>query len=273
MLQLSLQNWDDAYANAPHIVGGDAYPAAWAAAAAAWRESGRYAMKLALPYGPSERQRFDLFLPAGAPNGLVIFIHGGYWLRFDNSCWSHLAEGPLRRGYAVAMPSYRLCPHVRIREIVGDVSAAVSSAAALVAGPIHLTGHSAGGHLASRMLTTTSPLAPALLARIDRAVTISGVHDLRPLMRTKMNTELNFDAEEARMESPALLEPIDGARLIAWVGGAERAEFRRQNALIANAWTGLGAATLCWEAPDKHHYSVIDELADPELGLVGALLD
>lgn len=273
MLQHSLHNWDDAYANAPHIVGGDAFPKAWADAAAAFRASGRHAMKLATPYGPAERQRFDLFLPEGAPRGLVVFIHGGYWLRFDSSYWSHLAQGPLRRGYGVAMPSYRLCPDVRIRDIVGDIGAAITSAASLVSGPIHLTGHSAGGHLASRMLATTAPLTPDVRARIDRAVSISGVHDLRPLLRTRMNADLRLDAEEARAESPALLEPVPGARLACWVGGAERAEFRRQNALLANVWTGLGAGTFCWEAPDKHHYTVIDELADADSGLVGALLD
>ena len=69
MLQHSLHNWDDAYANAPHIVGGEAFPKAWAEAAGAFRQSGPYSTKLATPYGPSERQRFDLFLPEGRRRG------------------------------------------------------------------------------------------------------------------------------------------------------------------------------------------------------------
>ena len=70
-----------------------------------------------------------------------------------------------------------------------------------------------------------------------------------------------------------LLEPVPGTKLVCWVGGAERAEFRRQNALLANVWTGLGAATAAYEATDKHHFSVVDDLEDPGSGLVSALLD
>jgi arylformamidase len=35
------------------------------------------------------------------------------------------------------------------------------------------------------------------------------------------------------------------------VGGAERSEFLRQNALLANIWTGLGAETSSAEEPDR----------------------
>ncbi|MDU6244002.1 MAG: alpha/beta hydrolase, partial [Bradyrhizobium sp.] len=109
-------------------------------------------------------------------------------------------------------------------------------------------------------------------ARITSVVSISGLHDLRPLQRTAMNETLRIDDATALRESPALLAPIEGARVTAWVGGAERNEFRRQAQLLANIWTGLGASTAYVEAPDRHHFDVIDELAEPESGLVGALV-
>ncbi len=73
-------------------------------------------------------------------------------------------------------------------------------------------------------------------------------------------------------ESPALLEPMPGARLTCWVGGAERSEFIRQNALLANVWTGLGASTATVVEPDRHHFSIVDGLADPDHPLTQALL-
>jgi arylformamidase len=103
-------------------------------------------------------------------------------------------------------------------------------------------------------------------------VSISGLHDLRPLLRTAMNDTLRIDERVAREESPALLSPVEGARVIAWVGGAERAEFRRQAQLLANIWTGLGAATSYVEMPDRHHFDVIDDLGDPASALINALL-
>ena len=141
-----------------------------------------------------------------------------------------------------------------------------------IAGPVALTGHSAGGHLVTRMICTSSPLGEAQRRRIAKVVSISGLHDLRPLLRTAMNDTLRMDDRMAREESPALLSPIDGARVVAWVGGAERNEFRRQAQLLANIWLGLGAATGYVEIPDRHHFDVIDDLADPQSALVDALL-
>ncbi|MBM3648677.1 MAG: alpha/beta hydrolase, partial [Alphaproteobacteria bacterium] len=107
-----LVDWDDAYANVTHIPGAERFPPAWSAAATAFRErlgaSGR--ARLDLGYGAAPRQRLDLFLPATEPIGLIVFVHGGYWRAFDRSSWSHLAAGATERGWAVAMPSYTLCP-------------------------------------------------------------------------------------------------------------------------------------------------------------------
>jgi hypothetical protein len=274
MLYRSIPDWDDAYANGANIAGGDRWPQAWVEPAKAFREKraadGR--ARLDLAYGERPRNRLDLFLPDGAPKGLVVFVHGGFWLRLDKSYWSHLAAGPLAHGHAVAMPSYTLCPEIRVAGITREVSAAIAAAAAMVDGPVRLAGHSAGGHLVTRMISATSPLPPELRARIVSTVSISGVHDLRPLMRTQMNAGLNIDKDEARAESPVLLEPMDGARLACWAGAAERAEFVRQNALLANIWTGLGAATMTVEEPDRHHFNVIDGLSDPEHALTRTLL-
>lgn len=274
MLSRKIINWDDAYANSDNIAGGGRWPDAWVAPANDFRDrlSGVGRAKLGISYGAKPRNQLDLFMPAATPRGLVVFVHGGYWMALDNSYWSHLACGAVEHGYAVAMPSYTLCPDVRIRDIVGEVGAAIGKAAELVDGSIMLTGHSAGGHLVSRMVSQTTPLSPVVRARVRNVVSISGVHDLRPLMNTGMRETLRIDEAEALAESPALLRPMDGARITCWVGGSERAEFLRQNALLANIWTGLGATTSAVVEPDRHHFNVIDGLADPEHPLTRTLL-
>ncbi|MGG6892949.1 MULTISPECIES: alpha/beta hydrolase [Rhizobium] len=274
MSYFKLTDWDSAYTNSAYIVDGDQWPEAWIEPARSFRDSMAAAgrAKLDLAYGPGERNRFDLFLPEGEPKGLVVFVHGGYWLQLDKSYWSHLAAGSVTAGYAVAIPSYTLCPQNRIGGIGKEIAAAITAAAEMVGGPIILTGHSAGGQLVARMMTTTSPLGEMILGRIRHVLAISGVHDLRPIMKRKMNKELRIDDAEARAESPALLEPVDAIRLTCWVGGAERAEFIRQNALLANIWTGLGAATEAVVEPDKHHFSVLDGLMDTGHPLMRTLL-
>jgi arylformamidase len=266
MLVHEIKDWDGAYANAVNIAGGSDYPARWNAAAERFRtamaDAGR--AELDLRYGQAQRNRFDLFRPGTEPAGLLVFVHGGYWMSFDKSAWSHLAAGALAHGFAVALPSYTLCPENRISGITREIGQAIAHCAGLVEGPILLAGHSAGGHLVSRMICRDSPLPEEVRRRIRHVLSISGVHDLRPLMRTGMNATLRLDAAEARSESPALLEPVEGSRLTCWVGAAERSEFLRQNALLANVWKGLGALTACVEEPDRHHFNVIDGLADPD---------
>ena len=261
-----IADWDDAYANASHIPGGQDYPERWSMDAEAFRATmmaaGRAHVDLA--YGPDMRHRLDLFHPRSHVRGLVVFLHGGFWMRFDKSFWSHLAAGPLALGWCVAMPSYRLCPQQDIAAITADAGRAITMLAGQIGGPVVLAGHSAGGHLVTRMVCRDTPLSAQARARIRNVVSISGVHDLRPLIRTAMNQTLRLNLKQARAESPALLEPDPDCRLVCWVGSAERPEFLRQNALLANVWRGLGAATTCIEEPSRHHFDVIEGLKDPD---------
>lgn len=269
-----IADWDDAYSNGAHIPGGDAYPARWAEQAAAFRAelaaAGR--AELDLSYGAGERERYDLFRPEGTAKGTVVFVHGGYWMAFEKGRWSHLAAGPLARGWAVAMPSYTLCPDNRIAGITRQMAQAVEVVARAEAGPLRLTGHSAGGHLVSRLVCTDAPLPEEVRARVEHVVSISGLHDLRPLLNNRMNATLRLDEAEAVAESPALLRPQPGIGITCWVGADERPEFVRQTELLANVWLGLGAATGLRLAEGRHHFDVIDDLADPDSELVETLL-
>lgn len=269
-----IADWDDAYVNAAHIPDGEGYPARWTEEAAAFR-AGLSAdrRREGLPYGRGERERVDLFLPDGAARGLVVFVHGGYWRAFDRDVWSHLAAGPLARGWIVAIPGYPLAPEVRIADITRSIADAITQLAAAIPGPIVLTGHSAGGHLVMRQICADSRLPERAAARIARVVPISGLFDLRPLLRLGMNVDLRLDEAEAAAESPALLAPRQGAGAHVWVGGDERPEFVRQSALIANIWTGLRADMSLTVETGRHHFDVIAGLSDPESALVAALID
>lgn len=269
MTCLSGIDWEDAFVNASHIPGGASYPERWAVRAAAFRESARGQIDLA--YGDRPRERFDLFMPETAPRGLAVFIHGGYWIRFDKSIWSDLSAGPLARGWAVALPGYTLAPELRIGAITRQIARAIGAAAELVPGPIRLAGHSAGGHLATRMICRDTPLARELAGRVERVVSISGVHDLRPLRLHSMNEKLQLDDEEAARESPALHAPLAGVGVTAWVGARERPEFLRQSALLAEAWNGKGLSAQLVAEPSRHHFDVIDGLKTPEHPLTEAL--
>ncbi|WP_108483006.1 alpha/beta hydrolase [Oceaniglobus ichthyenteri] len=261
-----VSDWDRAYSNASHIHRSDQWPQAWVGPAQALRDdlTAKGRAELDQPYGPGPRQRYDLFMPEGEPRGLFVFVHGGYWHSLDRSYWSHLAAGPVAHGYVVAVPGYTLCPEVRIRDIGVEIAAAVDAAAGRIAGPVVLAGHSAGGHLVARIAAQGSALSGATRARLSAVIPISGLSDLRPFLRLRMNDTLRLDTEETLSESPALLAPPEGLRVFCWVGGSERAEFLRQNRLLADIWTGLGAKVAIWEEPDRHHFDICDGLIDPD---------
>ena len=261
MTQAPIADWDDAYANTAHVPGSAALPDRWAARAEAFRRDWPAIETVA--YGDHDRERLDLVRPDGPPHGLTVFVHGGYWMATDRSAWTHLAAGAAARGWAVALPSYPLAPDARIAAITRAVARAVAAAAGRVPGPIRLAGHSAGGHLAARMACADAPLPASVAGRIERILSISGLHDLRPLMWTDMNDTLALDEDEAHAESPALLRPRLPARATAWVGGGERPEFLRQAHLLANVWTGLGARVAAQVDGGHDHFSVLDGLRLP----------
>ena len=253
------------YAIGAFIPGSDALPARWNAEALALRRGLGDRARSALPYGDAPRQVFDLMLPKVRPAGLLVFIHGGYWLNFAPPNWSHLAAGALARDWAVAFPGYSLAPAVRIHTITQEVDAAIAAAAQTIAGPIVITGNSAGGHLCARM--GCADRTAEWTQRLERIVPISPVADLTPLMQTAMNTDLKIDAAEAATESPARLPKRRDLDCTVWVGGQERPSFLWQARTLSENWD-------CpWHVePGRHHFDVIDDLTDPESQLVKTLL-
>lgn len=253
-------DFDDAYANAAYIPDGDRYPVRWAALARRFRDQARG--ELDVPYGESPRQRFDLFYPQGAVRGVVVFVHGGYWRQSDKSYWSHLAQGCVAQGWVVAMPSYDLCPQVRIAEIGQQIAQAIGVIAMRVSGPIRLAGHSAGGQLVALVAVRDDPW----VAGIVKVVPISPIGNLAPLMHTDMNRDLRIDSEEVVAESPIHLPRPDISASI-WVGGAERPAFLTQAAALADVW-GCEVCT----AEKQHHFNVIEGLTQARSDLVSVLL-
>ena len=119
-----LTDFDTAYNNSAAVPGAADLIAALPERARAFRD--RTAPETVV-YGAHPRMKLDLFRPQGTPRGLLLFFHGGYWRMLDRSDWSHLAEGPLVRGWAVALAGYPLCPEVRITDITRCARAASSS--------------------------------------------------------------------------------------------------------------------------------------------------
>ena len=223
---------------------------------------------LAVPYGPGERQVMDLF-DAGPDAPVAVFIHGGYWQALDKSWFSWIAPAVLQHGVSLAVPSYDLCPNVRLGRIVSQMRDAVELIRTRTGKRPLVFGHSAGGHLSACMLSE---------GRARAAVAISGLFDLEPLIPTSLNVALGLDAREAAALSPVHWPVPNGSTpggtvLDCVVGAAETAEFVRQSRDMADFWGGKGVETRFEALPGLNHFTVLDPLADPHSALVQRIVE
>jgi arylformamidase len=115
---------DDAYNNTAAVADSAEWIARWTDASAQVRRNA--AARLDIAYGMRARARLD-YLPCQANRApLFVFIHGGYWQRNDKDMFTCMAEGPLARGFDVALPGYTLGPEARLRDIVGEIIQALT---------------------------------------------------------------------------------------------------------------------------------------------------
>ncbi len=114
-----------------------------------------------IPYVPDghERQKLDLYLPAGGINRpLIVWVHGGGWEGGNKDGCPAL--GMLNKGFAVASIGYRLSQHAIFPAQIEDCKSAVRWLRAHAAengidpSRIGAWGASAGGHLVALLGTT-----------------------------------------------------------------------------------------------------------------------
>lgn len=242
----------------------------WAAASKLARANSPLA-RLDLPYGTSAAEVLDVF-PAGRDGApVLIFIHGGYWRSLDKSEHSFIAPSFNADGAMVVVPNYALCPAVGIEQITLQMAAVVmwvlEHAAEYGGDParIALAGHSAGGHLATMLLSCRwRELAEGLPAQpLAGALSISGLYDLEPLRHTpSLQRSLQLTPASVARLSPAFFPRPKGTHLYATAGQDESEEFHRHIRLIRDVW-GPTAVPVCETVPGCNHFTVLHNLADP----------
>jgi len=222
--------------------------------------------QLDVAYGPDPRHRIDLFPAGPRALGTLVFIHGGYWRSLDKDMFSWIAAAWNAAGVSVALPRYRLCPAVRIEDIVEDAIAAANWLFAhgarhgMDTGHVVLSGHSAGGHLAAAIMAAPREKLAFDPARIVGAVPVSGVFDFEPLRLFAFNSDFRLDAPAVARLDLAHRRPTIGAPMIVAAGANESSEFRRQSQLLAEAWKPQVEALLL--LPGLDHFSVVDAFAE-----------
>lgn len=222
-----------------------------------------------LRYGDAPRQRMDFFPCGRKGRPTLLFIHGGYWQMSDKENYGCIAAGPIAHGVNVAMVEYTLAPAIRMDAIVTEIKQALAwlrgRLGALDAGAdaIYVAGHSAGGHLTAMVIAEPG---------VAGGLPISGLFDLQPIRLSYLNDKVGLDEAEADRNSPMAHLPRSAPPQIIAVGGAELPELQRQSADYFAAWTARGLKAQHLVLTDQDHFSILEELADPQGKLTAALL-
>jgi acetyl esterase/lipase len=243
-----------------------AYVADWTRRSNAFRATP--GARLDLHYGDGHRHRLDVF-PCGRPGAPTLaYIHGGYWQMNDKEPYAFLDEGLGVAGFNLVLIEYTLAPVARMDQIVDEVRRAVvwviDHAKEFGGDParVYVSGHSAGGHLTAMAMTEP---------RLAGGVAISGIYDLEPIRLNYLNEKLGLDPEETERNSPMRHLPRKAAPLVVTVGLGELPELVRQSQEYAVAWQARGLRGQYLPVPKHDHFSILEELAQPNGAILEAL--
>ncbi|MBV8538518.1 MAG: alpha/beta hydrolase [Alphaproteobacteria bacterium] len=210
---------------------------------------------LDIAYGNRARTKFDLYPARDRSAPCLVFLHGGYWQRNSRQDFAMLVEGLAAHGWSVAIPGYSLAPDASLTAIVQEISLALdwlaaNGAAHGIAGPVVLSGWSAGAHLVA--LALHHPIVTSALA-------MSGVYDLAPIRDTWLNAALQLTDEEIATLSPMRLPIVQKPLSIAY-GSAELPALVWDSRKFHAVRQAAGAPGERVVITGADHFTILDEL-------------
>jgi arylformamidase len=264
--------WESQYNNRAAVPDHPQHLARWAERSEAARRTLR--CYLDVPYGTHAMEKLDIFPAQGRSRALLMFIHGGYWRALDKKDHSFVAAELVKRGVTVAVPNYALCPAVTIEGIVRQVLQACAwlyrngGHFGAPYGSVHVSGHSAGGHLTAMTMAALWPrFAPDLPRKVvSGGLAISGVYDLRDVPNVpSINGDVRLKPADAWKVSPMAYPPATDAPLYLAAGGKELPPFVDQNRAFGAKWKKVLAQDI--PCPADNHFSILEKLVDPSSAL------
>ncbi|MTI01399.1 alpha/beta hydrolase [Roseibium sp. RKSG952] len=245
------------------MVGGDITPylASYKALSAQARDD--LTVQENLRYGDSPEHVLDFF-PSQKPGApLHVFIHGGYWQALSQRESAMMAPALIESGHAFATLNYTIAPKARLGQMIDECRQALlwlaGRAKELGFDPsrITLSGHSAGGHLASMVMASSSDVLARSGLRVRDVILISGVFDLEPISLTPVNDPLQLSPVEVHDLSPNLHLPTPGPRYRVIVAERDTPEFIRQSRDYAELLRRAGHSVSFDLQMGMHHFDII----------------
>ncbi|PWU04479.1 MAG: alpha/beta hydrolase [Bacteroidetes bacterium] len=222
-----------------------------------------------ISYGKLPLEGLDIYPSLQPHSKTLIFIHGGYWHKFDKSSFQFIAKAFWPYNITTVLLNYPLAPEVSMDQISASCRNAVQwlyqniSAYNGDPGQLYIAGHSAGAHLAAMMLATEWNYFNLSADVIKGVCAISGLYNLIPIQHSEINQFLNMDSEAAIRNSPVELLPKTQCPLILVVGSNETDEFLEQSRELYASWKENIPIEIA-EIEGLNHYSIVETMLDRE---------
>lgn len=245
-----------------------------------------------IAYGSDERHRLDVYRPVGArgPAPVVVFLHGGGFIRGDKGDRAAVGHYFSRHGVLAILPNYRLGPRHRWPAGAEDAASVLAWARAHVASyggnPEHIVmaGESAGAaHVAAAMLVKR--FHPAEGLKIAGAFLASGVYNaqLELLARRQLGiatpdprNEAYFGPDFDAYPRMSTVELVDAAPFPLAITYAELDPVQMQaqaGELFARLVTRYGFQPRIAMIRNHNHLSQVYSINSGDESLSGPLLD
>ena len=239
-----------------------------------------YPCRRDVAYGTSAREVMDIVLPTGAgPHPALLYIHGGYWMSRTKGDQTFLARAYADAGIAFVLVEYDLMPGVRMADIVGQCRKALGWVHANGAElgidreRLHVSGHSAGGHLTAVMAATDWTRHGLAADALKGGIAISGIFDLNAMQGCYLQDTLGLTDDEVATWSPQYFDTVPAMPLLVVPGGAESDAFRHQSRNLVNTWNAKGGNCSYLEPEGRNHFTILSAFADPANELGRAAID
>ena len=194
---------------------------------------------------------------------LVAFVHGGFWRRLNADDGTFLTADFQQLGYDFASINYSLCPTEPLKNLIDQTQRAIGFLQTTHdAEKITLIGHSAGAHLIAMALCQSNT------TKFAKAILVSGIFDLEPIVKTSVNEAIQLSEESARRLSPIhLISRASNTPLTIIWGENETDEFKRQSRDFASSWaqerTHSQVAT--GEISGRNHFDILYDLTTQDV--------
>ncbi|MBX9846041.1 MAG: alpha/beta hydrolase [Xanthobacteraceae bacterium] len=221
-------------------------------------------------YGPHPDETLDVFMSETAKGPIHVHIHGGGWRALTKDDVSFPAPVFTDAGATYIALNFSVIPTVRLPEMVAQAQRAIcwlhSNARSFGGDPsrIHLSGHSAGAHMASVLLTTDWSARFGLPADILKSgLLMSGSYDLEPVMLSVRSSYVKISKDELlALSAVRHVEQIRVPVTLVY-GDKETPEFQRQAVYFFEVLKKASKTAEMICANGYNHFEIMDVFADP----------